>query len=123
MLIAGIGGFVGTCCRYLLCRCATNWISVSWAHTFPLGTFLVNIIGCFLIGIIVGVAEKYDGLNPHLSILLVTGFCGGFTTFSSMSNDMYGLIQNRELFLFSLYLTLSIITGLIMVWLGRSIIK
>lgn len=119
MLIAGIGGFIGTCGRYLMGKAAHLLLP----SLFPYGTFAVNVIGCFLIGIFFGLAEKTHLLSPNMNLFLITGFCGGFTTFSSFSDDMYLLLQNRHWSIFSLYLGLSILLGLLMVWAGRSLIK
>ncbi|MDE5636801.1 MAG: fluoride efflux transporter CrcB, partial [Alistipes sp.] len=92
MIIAGLGGFVGTCLRFLtgkLCH-------VVWAHSaFPWGTFAVNVVGSFLIGILFGLAEKNNVISPSMNVLLITGFCGGFTTFSSLADDMFLLLQQK----------------------------
>lgn len=119
MLIAGLGGFFGTCGRYLVGRLA----HYLFAASFPYGTFIVNVVGCFLIGIFYGLAEKAHLLSPGMNVLLITGFCGGFTTFSSFSDDMLLQLQNRQWGYFVLYLGGSIVLGLLMVWLGRSLIK
>lgn len=119
MIIAGLGGFLGTCLRFLtgrLCR-------FLGAATFPWGTFTVNIAGCFLIGIFFGLAEKNGMLSPSMNVFLITGFCGGFTTFSSLADDMYLLLQQRHWFYFGTYAVLSFALGLLMVWIGRSIAK
>lgn len=119
MLIAGIGGFVGTCGRYLIGR----WCASMFNGSFPLGTFLVNIIGCFCIGLLFGMMERTNILSAHSSTLLITGFCGGFTTFSTFANDMVVLSSKGEWTTFILYLLLSIIVGIALVWLGRYLIR
>lgn len=119
MLIAGMGGFIGTCLRFLTGKLA-HAICIS---VFPWGTFAVNIIGSFLIGIFFGLAEKGNLISSSMNIFLITGFCGGFTTFSSMADDMYLLLQQRQWVYFGLYVSLSFILGLILVWLGRSLVK
>ena len=106
MLIAGAGGFIGTCLRYLVGKLAHYVFS----SPFPWGTFAVNIIGSFVIGI-------------FLNVFLITGFCGGFTTFSSFADDMFLLMQNKHWGYFSAYLVLSIVLGIVLVWLGRSVVK
>ena len=100
MLIAGAGGFIGTCLRYLVGKLAHYVFS----SPFPWGTFAVNIIGSFVIGIFFGI-------------------CGGFTTFSSFADDMFLLMQNKHWGYFSAYLVLSIVLGIVLVWLGRSVVK
>lgn len=119
MLIAGLGGFVGTCLRFLtgkLCHAVC-------ASPFPWGTFAVNIAGSFIIGILFGLAEKTNLLSSSMSVLLITGFCGGFTTFSSMADDMYVLLQQRHWLLFGAYVVASFALGLLLVWCGRSVVK
>ncbi len=119
MLIAGLGGFVGTCLRYLtgkLCH-------ILMAGAFPLGTFIVNIVGSFIIGLLFGAAERTQSITPAVSALLITGFCGGFTTFSSFADDIYLLLQERHYTTFALYTILTIVLGVILVWIGRSIVK
>lgn len=119
MLIAGLGGFVGTCLRFLTGKlCHALCISA-----FPWGTFAVNIIGSFIIGLLFGLAEKTNLLSSSMNVLLITGFCGGFTTFSSLSNDMFVLLQQRHWLLFGAYVTASFVLGLLMVWAGRSLIR
>ena len=119
MIIAGLGGFIGTCLRFLtgkLCHAIT-------ASAFPWGTFTVNIIGSFVIGIFFGLAEKHNVISPSMNVLLITGFCGGFTTFSSFADDMYLMLQQRHWMSLGLYVGLSFLLGLAMVWLGRSLVK
>lgn len=119
MLIAGAGGFLGTCGRFLVSK-LMHWM---FASPFPYGTFAVNVIGCFLIGLFCGWAEKTHLISPQMNVFLITGFCGGFTTFSSFSNDMYLLMQNKQWIYFILYLGLSIVLGILMVIVGRSLVK
>jgi len=119
MIIAGLGGFIGTCLRFLtgkLCRAICD-------SAFPLGTFAVNVAGSLLIGILFGLAEKGNVISPAMNVFLITGFCGGFTTFSSFSDDMFLLLQQRQWLLFGLYAGLSFALGLAMVWLGRSLVR
>lgn len=119
MILAGVGGFVGTCLRYLTGRLCHLWA----LGGFPLGTFVVNVIGCFLIGALLGVAEQKNLLSPSMNVMLVTGFCGGFTTFSSFADDIFLLMQQRHWGIFILYTGLSLVLGIIMVWLGRAVVK
>ena len=119
MIIAGIGGFVGTCLRYLTGRLCHLWD----VGGFPLGTFVVNVVGSFIIGALLGLAERNNMITPTMNVLLVTGFCGGFTTFSSFADDIFLMLQQRHWTMFALYTGLSIILGVIMVWAGRSAVK
>ena len=117
LLIAGCGGFVGTVGRYLLCK----WTSSIWHGSFPMGTFLVNIIGCFIIGLFFGLMEHSKVLTPSQNVLLITGLCGGFTTYSSFANDMWMLGSKGDWTTFTLYLTLSVVIGVLCVCAGRAV--
>jgi fluoride exporter len=118
-LIAGIGGFLGSGARFLVSR----YIQISCTSVFPWGTFWVNILGSLLIGIFFGISEKGNFMSPEWRLFLTVGFCGGFTTFSSLSNDVFLLLQNKELFRFATYSSLSFLLGLFAVFLGRTLIK
>lgn len=118
-LIAGIGGFSGTGVRFLVSR----YIQLSYTSVFPWGTFSVNIIGSLLIGIFFGISDKGNFMSPEWRLFLTVGFCGGFTTFSSLSNDAFLLLQDKEFFRFALYASLSFLLGLVAVFLGRALIK
>lgn len=118
MLLAGAGGFVGTCVRFLVGK----WSSAIFHGAFPLGTFLVNIIGCFIIGLLFGLLEKVHVMTPA-DVILITGFCGGFTTFSAFANDMWILGTKGDWTTFILYLVLSVVIGILLVWAGRAIIR
>ena len=115
MIIAGLGGFIGTCLRFLTGKLC-HMIAVT---TFPWGTFIVNIVGSFLIGILFALAEKGGVISPAMNVFLITGFCGGLTTFSSFADDMYLLLTQRHWLVFVLYAGLTFMLGLLMVCLGR----
>ena len=117
MIIAGIGGFFGTCGRYLTGVAAKRMFSGS----FPAGTFIVNIVGCFLIGIFFGLWGRHE-MDAAVKALLITGFCGGFTTFSSFSHDQLKLIREGKYLTWGLYLVLTVVLGLAAVYAGISCI-
>lgn len=119
MFIAGLGGFIGTCLRYLTGKMCHALVVTA----FPWGTFVVNIVGSFLIGIFFALAEKGGVISPAMNVFLITGFCGGLTTFSSFADDMYLLLQERHWLIFLLYATLTFALGLLMVLLGRWTVK
>lgn len=119
IMIVGFGGFIGTVARFLISR----YFQVNLTSVFPWSTFVVNIVGCLLIGIIYGVSEKSEVLSPEIRLFLTVGICGGFTTFSTFSNDSFLLIREQEWFRFALYTSLSIFIGLMAVYIGRLIIK
>ncbi len=117
ILIVGLGGFIGSALRFLV----TRWFQVQTASQFPWGTFTVNIIGSFVIGLAFGLSEKGNLLTPECRLFITVGLCGGFTTFSSLSNDTLLLLQGREFVAASLYIALSFFLGLLAVFAGRFI--
>lgn len=119
ILIVGFGGFIGTVARFLISR----YFQLNYSTVFPWSTLTVNIIGSLLIGIIYGLSEKGDFLSPDIRLFLAVGICGGFTTFSTFSNDAFLLIRQDEWFRFALYASLSFFLGLMAVYAGRFIIK
>jgi CrcB protein len=119
ILIAGVGGFIGTVFRFLISR----YFQLSYASVFPWPTFIVNILGCFVIGIVYGLSEKGNFLSSEWRIFLSVGLIGSFTTFSSLSNDAFILLQSREMVRFAIYTSFSFFLGIFAVFIGRTIIK
>ena len=119
MLVAGFGGFFGTCVRFIVNKIVGNFS----LFPVPLATFIVNLIGCFLFGLFVGWLEKSEFLSPSLYALLVTGFCGGLTTFSTFSNELFNLSSKGEIFVFLTYLICSILFGILLIWTGRICVR
>lgn len=119
VLLVALGGSVGSILRYLASVFTTKFYSAN----FPLATFIVNIIGCLIIGILFGLFEKNGIVNDNLRLLLITGFCGGFTTFSAFSSENINLLQNGNFMTAIVYISLSVILGLFAVWFGLFIAK
>jgi CrcB protein len=119
MIVAGLGGFLGTCARFLVGKLATYL----FPSPFPYGTFTVNIAGCFLIGIFFGLSERANLMSYSMMLFLITGFCGGFTTFSTFSADMLQLVQNGNKLYFAMYLVGSILLGIAFVWIGKALVR
>ena len=118
-MLVGFGGFIGSVGRFLVGR----YFQENVASVFPWGTFTVNIIGSLLIGLIYGLSEKGDFLSAEVRLFFAVGICGGFTTFSTFSNDAFMLMRQQEWFRFALYSSLSFFLGLIAVYAGRFITK
>lgn len=112
-----LGGMLGTVARYLIQRSAQKWLSLHslWGGrvAIPWGTMLVNILGCFLIGVVVGCLHRYapEGWSRWALLLLSTGFCGGFTTFSSFALEGIQLMQRGAILETILYLGSSLVLG------------
>ena len=114
-----LGGGLGSVFRY-----GTSLLTQKfYTNSFPLATFFVNVIGCFLIGLLVGFSDKLFATNTDLRILFITGFCGGYTTFSTFGFENIQLIQNNQLGLAFTYIGLSVLIGLLAVWFGLFLAK
>ncbi|SFH79682.1 fluoride efflux transporter CrcB [Halpernia frigidisoli] len=112
-----LGGGLGSVLRFLVSNYTEKLLNIK---AFPLGTFTVNIIGCFLIGLLSAYFLKVDN---YLKFLLITGFCGGFTTFSTFSAENYSLWQNGNYYTLIFYILSSVIIGLFAVFAGFQMIK
>lgn len=119
LLFIGSGSFLGGIARYLLSRSIQNTVITS----FPLGTFWVNITGCFLIGLIYGLSDRGTPISNELRLFLAVGFCGGFTTFSTFSNENLALLRDGSILYFSLYAGLSVFLGLLVTFGGHALTK
>ncbi len=122
ILLVGLGGFLGSVLRFLL----SKFNNTVFAYGIPVGTLFVNILGSLLIGIFAGIFVKELG-NHHLKFLLATGFCGGFTTFSTFSLENVTMLQNGQTGTAILYMSVSLILGLLGVlfgfWLSHFFVK
>ncbi|AHF93017.1 chromosome condensation protein CcrB [Opitutaceae bacterium TAV5] len=113
--LVAFGGGLGSVARFLLSAYASGR-TPGWR--FPLGTFLVNLIGCLVIGALWAAAERWPILTPHLRLLLFTGVIGGFTTFSSFGLETVLLLRRGEAGVAVLYVALSLVCGLGILWLA-----
>ena len=119
MIVAiGIGSCIGGISRYLL----SQFIQNKFLSSFPFGTLGVNIIGCFLIGIVFGVSER-GNISNEWRLFLATGVLGGFTTFSAFSNETVGLLREGQLWHALVYIACSVLIGLLATFTGISLIK
>lgn len=116
ILLVGIGGFIGSVLRYLL----GGYVQQSTHRLdFPLGTLVVNVIGCFIIGLLAQFGEKYGAFSNESRAFIFIGVLGGFTTFSAFGNDTINLI--RQNFVVNAFANVgaNIMLGLLAVWLGH----
>ena len=116
-LFVFLGGGLGSALRYLVASAMNQYSKV-----LPYGTFTVNMLGCLLIGLILGYAQKENTLTSNQTLLLATGFCGGFTTFSAFANENLELIKNGEIFNLSVYIIASVLIGILAVFIGYYLI-
>lgn len=113
-----LGGGFGSALRFLIGK----WLN-SPESGIPYGTFATNIIGSLLIGIILGLAAKNETLSPDQTLLLASGFCGGFTTFSTFAYEAHVFLKDGNLFHFSIYAIASFVLGFLAVFLGMYLVK
>ena len=116
----GAGGFLGASSRYVLAVIVQSKFPSS---EFPYGTFLVNILGCFLIGFLLALFGVKNWGNEELRLFLFVGVLGGFTTFSTFANDSFLLFKEGELLLGLANAGGQLILGLLFVWIGYSLVK
>ncbi len=119
ILLVGLGGSLGSILRYL-CQ---KWIYYLYPHPYPWGTFAVNLGGCLVIGILFGLSEKTSVLSPEWKLLLTTGFCGGFTTFSTFAYENMMLLRAGDITYFLTYTILSVVLGVAGVLGGVALVK
>jgi len=110
--LVGIGGAIGSILRYL----ASYFISNKFLSTFPIGTMVVNITGCFLIGVVFAFAEK-NSISPEWRFFLATGICGGYTTFSTFSLESFSLIREGHIVYALTYIIGSVVLGILATFL------
>jgi fluoride exporter len=115
LLLVGLGGCLGAIARYKLGGLVLHH-TADWK--FPLGTFLVNVLGCVVAGIVSGLIERQEWFSPETRIFLITGLLGGFTTFSAFGIETVFLFRRGEYAIAATYVVLSLICGLIGLWLG-----
>jgi CrcB protein len=119
ILIIGIGGFLGAITRYSVAL----WVGQRWGRSFPLGTFLINISGSFLIGLLMSLLTERFMVNSQWRLLLVVGFLGAYTTFSTFEYETGALLKDGEWMIASLNVVLSVFVGFAALKLGEVIAK
>lgn len=114
IILIGIGGGIGSILRYF----TTVYVMKNISGLYPWGTFAVNILGCLLIGILLGFFERSALANPDLKFLFITGFCGGYTTFSTFATENVNLFQSGNTLTAFAYIAASVLVSLLAVWAG-----
>ena len=118
LLFVGIGGFTGSILRYVISGAIQQ---LTQSTSFSYGTLAVNLVGCLIVGILSQLAESYGLLTSETRALLITGVLGGFTTFSTFSNETMNLFRDSENLLGLLNIGAHIFLGLGAVWMGRTL--
>lgn len=116
-LFVGLGGAVGSMARYGISLVVNKFYTLA----FPLATFLINIIGCLIIGLLFGIAQKNNTLQSDSWLILATGFCGGFTTFSTFALENNNLLKGNLSVVTMSYTILSVVVGILLCRLGVSL--
>jgi CrcB protein len=111
-----IGGGIGSMVRFAM----TKFNGSADSNWFTLGTLLANLISCFILGIVISLHYK-NGWNDNLKLLLITGFCGGFSTFSTFSFELFNYLQKGSYWIAMLYVSASVFLGLGMIISGMKI--
>lgn len=119
MLIIGIGGALGAVSRYGIAL----WVGQRWGRSFPLGTFVINVSGSFLIGLLMTLLAERFSVNPQWRLLLVVGFLGAYTTFSTFEYETGALLKDGEWAFAMLNVILSVVVGFIALKLGEMLGK
>lgn len=118
LLLVGLGGGIGSIFRYL----TSVWTAKHYTNAFPLATFITNVLGCFVIGLLIGYFSNASTDNS-LKLLFITGFCGGYTTFSTFAAENISLLQHQNYVTLIAYTLASVLVGFLAVGLGLMITK
>ena len=116
-LFVGIGGFIGSICRYLV-----GLIPLKENSSFPFKTLCINIVGAFVLGLLSAYAAKNPNVNPRVMLLLKVGVCGGFTTFSTFAYESTSLFTTGKSTMALTYILIGVIAGILAVFLAEQII-
>lgn len=117
MLLVAVGGAIGSVCRYLV----GLWALRLWGPAFPWGTLAVNVVGSFAIGFLAEMIVRRFGASPEMRLLIVTGFLGGFTTFSAFSLDVVSLLEKGATMVGVTYIVASVVISLAAVFAGLAL--
>ncbi|NLA67962.1 MAG: fluoride efflux transporter CrcB [Gammaproteobacteria bacterium] len=115
ILLGGLGGFLGAVARYKLGGLVLH---LTVQERFPFSTFAVNVLGCLVVGVLAGLAERHEAFGPDARLFLFTGLLGGFTTFSAFGLEAVYLLRRGEVATAALYAGGSVVLGIAAVWVG-----
>lgn len=118
LLVVGFGGFIGAIARYLIYLQEKSLLP----HKFPIGTLVINLLGCFLAGIALSLGEKFAPTQKHLILFCTMGFISSFTTFSTFGVETLTLISSNQLTLAMTNIISNIVLGVVAIWLGKQIV-
>lgn len=119
LIYIGLGGFFGSIARHLTGQFFSRYIF----HPLPAGTLAVNLVGALLVGLIIGMGERYHWFTEPWHFFLAVGFCGSFTTFSTFAYENYVLIKEGHISTLIFYVSFSFIAGMLLAWAGYEFIK
>ena len=115
LLLVMIGGFLGAICRFTL----GEWVHIN--NWFPLGTFLINLSGCFIFAWFITLVSQNKKIRPEFTLIIGTGFIGSFTTFSTFTVETLNLLQNGLIIMAMLYVLASAVLGIVMAYVGHNL--
>ena len=116
-LVVALGGGIGACLRYLI-----GLVPLKEPFTFPVKILFINLLGCFVIGLIAAIAAKTTSLSPRTVLFIKTGLCGGFTTFSTFALETETLLKTGHIGLAILYVALSVVVGVGLAFAGQLVV-
>lgn len=114
IFLVGVGGFIGSVLRYLV-----GGAIQQYAKSFPLGTLVVNVLGCFVIGLLIQISESRGLFSEASRAFIFIGILGGFTTFSTFGNETFTLMRSDQMMNAMINIGANVILGLLAVWFGR----
>jgi CrcB protein len=114
ILVVAAGGSIGAVSRYLV----STWAAERFGANFPYGTLIVNVIGCFIIGMFMTMTTERFIVNPYWRLLITVGFVGGLTTFSSFSYETFRLLEDADMIMALYNIILNLILGFLATWIG-----
>ncbi|WP_333594418.1 fluoride efflux transporter CrcB [Anaerospora hongkongensis] len=119
IILVAVGGGIGATTRYL----TSNWAAARFGAEFPMGTLLVNVVGCFIIGVFMALTTERLSVSPYWRLFIAVGFLGGLTTFSSFSYETLRLLQEADIMRAFYNVGLNVMVGFLATWLGMGVVK